>query len=143
MPDPGLTKQGGGLDAHNKSNTAISLNMSVAAPKLLVEFDCEKLANGLCQAADVESNQEEKSSKNTFIIDVYDDEAKCCTSQDVRSCQRGPCVDQLEPLAHIHVRVRGKRIYYRVVGDEKAASNFISKRRALFAGENRTQGVSC
>ena len=140
---PDFTKQGGGLDAHNKSSTATALNMSVSAQKLLVEFDCEKLANGLCQAADVDSDTEEQSHKNTFVIDVYDDKAQCCTSQDVRSCQRGPCVEQLNPIAHIHVQVRGKRIYYRVEGDEGAAAEHISKRRALFAGENRTQGVGC
>ena len=115
--------------------TAHAKKPSGGKPALLVQFDCKKLANGLCKAADVGSEKEVKEHHHRFRILIYDDKTHCCTQDHKETCGKGACVRTLRsPIGSIHVEVLGKKVFYYV---ENGSGDIVRKRRQLLAGVGR------
>ena len=64
-----------------------------------------------------------------FVVDIFKDREKCCDTQDVRSCSPGTCRDNLLPIAHIHVEVHGKHVFYKI--DDHESGKTLRRRRML------------
>lgn len=114
-------------------NTTYGKNIDTNAYRregsLWVEYDCDNLAKDLCRAAFVESSETLKAGRNKFVVDIFKDREKCCDTQDVRSCSPGTCRDNLLPIAHIHVEVHGKHVFYKI--DDHESGKTLRRRRML------------
>ena len=74
---------------------------------LLIEFNCHGLSNNLCKAAAIGSNEPKIIKRDKFLIDVFNDDSKCCDTQDVHSCSSA-CKNSLSLVAQLNVQLSGK-----------------------------------
>lgn len=134
-------KQGNGQDVNKNStyNKELSNGRYSREGTLWVEFDCHNVAGDLCRAAFVESSDMARKQHVRFVIDIYSDKEKCCDTQDIRSCSTGSCRSDLNPIAHIHVKVEGKQIFYKV---EDHHTNQTLRRRRLMLANGLGEAIS-